>query len=103
MNCGHNDGIVLRSTGEVELLTTTGLPVGLFARAAYEEGQVTLATGDLLMIGFLMVGLGGALLLAFLDVGLTEERDRAREEQALRRRVERQRRLRLPRRPRRPG
>ena len=60
-------------------------------------------TGDLLMIGFLMVGLGGALLLAFLDVGLTEERDRAREEQALRRRVERQRRLRLPRRPRRPG
>ena len=60
-------------------------------------------TGDLLMIGLLMVGLGGALLLAFLDIGLTEEHDRAREEQALRRRVERQRRLRLPRRPRRPS
>jgi hypothetical protein len=59
-------------------------------------------TGQLLMIGFMMVGLGGALLLAFLDIGLTEERDRAREEALLRRRVERQRRLRLPRRPRRP-
>jgi sigma-B regulation protein RsbU (phosphoserine phosphatase) len=50
VNCGHNDGIVLRSGGTVELLTTTGLPVGLFARAAYEEGQVSLAPGDLLMI-----------------------------------------------------
>jgi hypothetical protein len=60
-------------------------------------------TGDLLMIGLLMGGLGGALLLAFLDVGLTEERQRAREQEQLRRRVERQRRLRLPRRPRRPG
>jgi len=50
VNCGHNDGIVLRGNGEVELLTTTGLPVGLFARAAYEEGKVTLQPGDLLMM-----------------------------------------------------
>ena len=50
VNCGHNDGIVLRADGNVELLTTTGLPVGLFARAAYEEGNVTLAPGDLLMM-----------------------------------------------------
>jgi sigma-B regulation protein RsbU (phosphoserine phosphatase) len=50
VNCGHNDGIVLRSDGTVELLTTTGLPVGLFPRAAYEEGRVTLFSGDLLMI-----------------------------------------------------
>jgi sigma-B regulation protein RsbU (phosphoserine phosphatase) len=50
VNGGHNDGIVLRSNGTVELLTTTGLPLGLFARAAYEEGRVSLEPGDLLMI-----------------------------------------------------
>jgi sigma-B regulation protein RsbU (phosphoserine phosphatase) len=50
VNCGHNDGIVLRRDGTVELLTTTGLPVGLFAKAAYEEGRVELAPGDLLML-----------------------------------------------------
>lgn len=50
VNGGHNDGIVLRNDGSVELLTTTGLPLGLFARAAYEEGRVELAPGDLLMI-----------------------------------------------------
>jgi len=50
VNGGHNDGIVLRNDGSVELLTTTGLPLGLFSRAAYEEGHVNLAPGDLLMI-----------------------------------------------------
>lgn len=50
VNGGHNDGIVLRRDGAVELLATTGLPLGLFAKAAYEEGRVTLAPGDLLML-----------------------------------------------------
>ncbi len=50
VNGGHNDGVVLRADGNVELLTTTGLPLGLFAKAAYEQSQVTLCTGDLLMI-----------------------------------------------------
>ncbi|MBZ5622014.1 MAG: SpoIIE family protein phosphatase [Acidobacteriia bacterium] len=50
VNGGHNDGIVLRKDDTVELLTTTGLPLGLFARAAYEEGRVSLEPGDLLMI-----------------------------------------------------
>jgi len=50
VNGGHNDGIVLRSDGSVKLLETTGLPLGLFPRAAYEEGQVDLGPGDLLML-----------------------------------------------------
>ena len=49
-NGGHNDGIVLRRGGEVELLSTTGLPLGLFAKAAYEEGRLKLEAGDLLML-----------------------------------------------------
>jgi sigma-B regulation protein RsbU (phosphoserine phosphatase) len=50
VNGGHNDGIVLRRDGTVELLATTGLPVGLFAKAAYEEGRTHLSAGDLLML-----------------------------------------------------
>jgi hypothetical protein len=36
--------------------------------------------GDVLMIGLMMVGLGGALLLVFLEVGLSEDHEREREE-----------------------
>jgi len=50
VNGGHNDGIVLRADGSVTLLEATGMPLGLFARAAYEEGRVELSPGDLLML-----------------------------------------------------
>jgi len=50
VNGGHNDGIVLRGDGSVTLLEATGMPLGLFARAAYEEGRVELSPGDLLML-----------------------------------------------------
>jgi len=50
VNGGHNDGIVLRGDGSVTLLETTGMPLGMFARAGYEEGQTQLAPGDLLML-----------------------------------------------------
>jgi hypothetical protein len=38
-------------------------------------------TGQLLTIALLLAGFGGALLLIFLEVGLSEDRDRAREEE----------------------
>jgi hypothetical protein len=64
-------------------------------------------TGQVLAIALISVGLGGALLLLFFEVGLSEDRERARDEERRRRRagrpVESGRRLRLPRRPRRPG
>jgi len=50
VNAGHNDGILLRRDGSVQLLTTTGLPLGLFPRAAYEEGRTQLQPGDLLLL-----------------------------------------------------
>jgi len=50
VNGGHNDGILLRRDGTVALLATTGLPVGLFARAEYEEGRVVMEPGDLLLL-----------------------------------------------------
>ena len=33
-------------------------------------------TGDVILIGLEMLGLGGILLLVFLEVGLSEDRDR---------------------------
>lgn len=67
------------------------------------------ALRDVLTLSLILAGLGAVVLLAFLEVGLSEERDRAKEEarlEAQRARSEPrhdQRRLRLPRRPRRPG
>ena len=43
--------------------------------------------GEVLTIVLFSAGLGGALLLAFLDIGLGEERENAREEERRRRRV----------------
>jgi hypothetical protein len=61
--------------------------------------------GDVLVssCGVLPLGLGAALLLIFLEVGLSEERDLAREEERRRQRsADRQRGLRPRRWPRRP-
>ena len=44
-------------------------------------------TGQVLAITLITVGLGGALLLLFLEVGLSEDRARAREEERRRRRA----------------
>jgi len=65
-------------------------------------------TGQLLTIVLLSFGLGGAVLLVFLEIGLSEDRDRAREQEAKRNRssrrahprtISRSSRLRRPRRP----
>lgn len=50
VNCGHNEGIVLRASGEVELLNATGMPVGLLPARKYESGALQLDKGDLLLL-----------------------------------------------------
>jgi sigma-B regulation protein RsbU (phosphoserine phosphatase) len=49
-NAGHNPGILIRTTGEHELLTSHGMPIGLFPGRPYTSGSLTLATGDLLVL-----------------------------------------------------
>jgi len=46
-------------------------------------------TGQVLTIVLVSAGLGGVVLLLFLEVGLSEDRDRATEEQRRRERAER--------------
>jgi hypothetical protein len=61
-------------------------------------------TGEVLAIALITLGLGAALLLMFLEVGLSEERELAREEKRRRQRAsDGEPRLRRRRWPRRPG
>jgi hypothetical protein len=63
-------------------------------------------TGQVLTIALVSAGLGGALLLVFLEVGLSEDRERAKDDERRRKRagqrVDAQQRPWFRRRPRRP-
>jgi sigma-B regulation protein RsbU (phosphoserine phosphatase) len=50
VNGGHNDPVILRADGTVELLGTTGMPIGMFANRVFEQGELQLNCGDLLFI-----------------------------------------------------
>jgi serine phosphatase RsbU (regulator of sigma subunit) len=49
-NAGHNAPLLVRSDGTVEALEDGGLLLGVFPEATYEEGQVELYQGDLLVM-----------------------------------------------------
>jgi sigma-B regulation protein RsbU (phosphoserine phosphatase) len=48
VNAGHNPQYVLRRTGELERMHSSGLPVGLLAGHGYKEPRVQLFEGDVL-------------------------------------------------------
>lgn len=73
VNCGHNDGIVLRANGDVELLACSGLALGLFPKRVYEQQDFVLAPGD---------------LLALYSDGVTEAQDIAENEYGIERLIE---------------
>jgi serine phosphatase RsbU (regulator of sigma subunit) len=50
INCGHTDGIVVRADGSVEMLTCSGIALGLFPARTYEEQSFELREGDLLAV-----------------------------------------------------
>jgi serine phosphatase RsbU (regulator of sigma subunit) len=49
-NAGHNPGLLVRASGEVEQLLATGTPLGVLPAASYEAAEVTLAGGDTLVL-----------------------------------------------------
>ena len=48
VNAGHNPQFVVRTTGEIVALSSTGLPIALFPEHGYREASVELEAGDLL-------------------------------------------------------
>lgn len=50
VNCGHNDGVVLRKSGEVETMACTGIALGLFPKMTYEAQTFELHEGDIFAI-----------------------------------------------------
>jgi serine phosphatase RsbU (regulator of sigma subunit) len=50
VNAGHNPPIVLRENGEVEELTSGGVPLGMFEAPRYFEGVSELESGDMLVL-----------------------------------------------------
>jgi sigma-B regulation protein RsbU (phosphoserine phosphatase) len=49
-NAGHNPPIVVRRDGTVHRLEKGGTPLGLFAKSAFEEEELTLSPGDTLLL-----------------------------------------------------
>ena len=70
VNCGHNDGVILRKSGAVEMLPCSGIALGLFPRMVYETQTFELQAGD---------------LLAIYSDGVTEANDAAEQEFSLER------------------
>lgn len=50
VDCGHNPAILLRASGERELLEQGGPPLGVAAKPQYESATVSLEPGDVLAL-----------------------------------------------------
>ena len=50
INAGHNYPVLRRASGTIERLETGGVPLGLILKAPYASGQVTLESGDTLVV-----------------------------------------------------
>ncbi len=50
VRAGHNEPFLLRATGQFERLDAGDLPLGIDQNAPYRSTEITLATGDLLLI-----------------------------------------------------
>jgi len=50
VSAGHNPALLLRRSGQMARLNSTGVPVGMFPDASWRQETVTLAPGDLLCV-----------------------------------------------------
>ena len=84
-----------------------GTAAALVIAGALSAALIDGVVGQAIAIALISAGLGGALLLVFYEVGLSEDQDRARDEERRRKRspkhVDPGRRPWSRRRPRRPG
>ena len=66
-----------------------GLAAALVIAAGICAALIDGLTGQVLAIALATAGLGGAVLLVFFEVGLSEDRERALEEERRRKRAQR--------------
>jgi sigma-B regulation protein RsbU (phosphoserine phosphatase) len=50
VNAGHNPPFVIRRRGGIEALSSTGMPIAIYAGHGYTESEVALEPGDLLFL-----------------------------------------------------
>lgn len=50
VNGGHNDAIILRADGTVEMLAATGMPIGLMPHREFDSATAQLNAGDLALL-----------------------------------------------------
>jgi phosphoserine phosphatase RsbU/P len=50
VNCGHPPAVLLRASGEIERLESTGLVLGAFEHTVFEERELRIGTGDRLVV-----------------------------------------------------
>jgi sigma-B regulation protein RsbU (phosphoserine phosphatase) len=50
VSAGHNPGLLVKSSGEVRRLESTGVPLGMFPSASWREETLELSRGDLLAL-----------------------------------------------------
>jgi sigma-B regulation protein RsbU (phosphoserine phosphatase) len=50
INAGHNEGLILRRTGEIERLGATSIPMALLPGTCFPEKTFELAEGDILLL-----------------------------------------------------
>jgi len=50
VNGGHNDAIILRGDGKVEMLGATGMPIGLLPKREFDSAGAKLNSGDLVLL-----------------------------------------------------
>jgi sigma-B regulation protein RsbU (phosphoserine phosphatase) len=50
VNAGHNPPLLVRSEGTVEMLSTGGLLFGVADTVIYEEGEIQLGDGDMILM-----------------------------------------------------
>ena len=48
VNAGHNPALLIRQSGNVDELGSSGLPIGLFSDSTFEQGSASMSRGDLL-------------------------------------------------------
>lgn len=84
--CGSRAVYCVREVSSRSRILAFGSAAALVLAGVAGEALLGGLAGEILAVVLVSAGLGGAVLLLFLEVGLSEDRDREREQERRRRR-----------------